>query len=125
MTDIERNTNSLPDGLLDCARALDDRKAEASLLLDVRGRSSITDFLYIVTGNSDPHVKALLNAAQKALKEPGEYVSVEYHPGCDWAVVDAIDFMIHIFKSEARDLYQLETLWKDAPRITITHLLES
>ncbi len=103
-----------PEGLADCVAALDDRKAIDLVVLDVRGLSSLTDFLVIAGANSEPHLKALINTACRELKASYGTVGTDGSPGSGWAVVDAIDFMIHVFEESQRHHYQLERLWNDA-----------
>lgn len=100
--------------------ALEDKKAEAVRILDVRGKSSITDYLVIATGTSDPHVKALKSALDMALKEAGvQLIGEDRALGSGWLVVDAFDFMIHLQTEEMREFYRLDQLWKDAPEVTL------
>lgn len=123
-SDPLQNLPEFPPELLECLKAIDDRKAEDIRFLDVRGLSSITDYLLIGTGNSDPHVRALVHAARSELKGSGaSLIGTEFEPGSGWGVVDAVDFMVHIFKPETRDFYQLESLWKDAREIEVKSLL--
>ncbi len=104
--------------------ALDDRKAVDPVILDVRGISSITDFLVIVTANSEPHMKALINTAQKELKGLGGLVRTDFNAGSGWAVIDAFDFMVHIFTAEQREVYRLESLWRDARSVGVDSVTE-
>jgi ribosome-associated protein len=98
-----------------CCQALDDKKAVELRVLDVSGQSSITNFLIIATATSGPHLKALRQAITDTLKEEGAHVSgVEFGADSGWLVVDAFEFMAHLFVAEQRDNYRLESLWKDA-----------
>lgn len=118
MSDRPLPTDPLPEALQACLVALDDRKAMDVALLDVRGISSITDYLLIASGNSEPHLKALMESVAQYLKDNKvTTMGTDYNPGSGWAVVDAFDFMVHIFLPEQRNLYQLERLWRDAPRL--------
>lgn len=124
MTD-DLNAN-LPEVLAACVRVLDDRKAEKLTVLDVRGLSTLTDFLVIATGNSDPHLRALVGATERELKNMhADVLGSEYYPGSGWAVVDAFDVMIHVFKQEDRDNYDLESFWKTAPRLPVGQWLSA
>lgn len=107
----------------ECYMALEDRKAMDIKILKVAGKSSITDYFVIATGNSLPHVKALRNALEKRLKElrVGR-IKIDYQPQSGWAVIDGFDFMVHLFIEEARAFYDLEALWKDAEIIDIEGL---
>lgn len=103
-----------------CRNALDDKKAIDLKILDVRGKSPITNFFILATANSEPHMKALASALDATLKELGvEAVGRDYASGSGWVVVDAFDFMAHIFQQEQRGLYKLESLWKDAKEIKL------
>jgi len=103
-----------------CWKALDDKKADNLKVLDVRGRSPITNYFIIATATSDPHMRALANELDKTLKELGvKAVGREYGAGSGWVVVDAFDFMAHIFLPEQRGMYGIEHLWKDADVIRL------
>ena len=98
-----------------CWKALDDKKAEDIKILDVRGKSPITNYFLIATATTDPHMRALAGELDKTLKDLGiKEVRREYNDGSGWIVVDAFDFMAHIFLPEQRGLYGMESLWKDA-----------
>lgn len=101
-----------------CRDALNDKKALDLKILDVRGKSPITNFFILATANSEPHMKALAGALDAALKELGvEAIGRDYAAGSGWIVVDAFDFMAHIFQEQQRGLYKLESLWKDAKEV--------
>ncbi len=97
---------------------LADKKGQDILILDVRGLSSITDYILIVSGNSPPHLKALLNDTEKELKINGVYCySKAGSPESGWIVLDYADVVIHIFSEEKRDYYSIEDLWDQAHRV--------
>lgn len=96
-------------------QALVEKKAEAVRVLDVRGKSSITDFLILATATSEPHVKALKAQLDHSLKEAGVHlIGHDRDTGSGWLVVDAFDFMVHLQTEEKREFYGLDSLWKDA-----------
>ena len=110
-----------------CWQALDDKKAENLKILDVQGRSPITNYFVIATATSEPHMRALAGELEKTLKdlnvksvgrENVKSVGREYSHGSGWMVVDAFDFMAHIFLPQQRGMYGIESLWKDANEIT-------
>lgn len=106
-----------------CCEALDDKKAIDLRILDVRKISSVTDYLIIASGNSQPHLKALRSAAERALKDAKAHiVGAESGESSGWQVVDAFDFMVHLFTPEMRSNYRLEQLWKDAGEIKVADL---
>lgn len=99
----------------ECVHALDDRKCENLVILDVRGKSTITDFLVICSGNSAPHLRALSQAAERAVgHKPGKTSRQMEDFESGWVVTDGIDFVVHIFTPETRDFFRMESLWKDA-----------
>jgi ribosome-associated protein len=98
-----------------CCQALDDKKAVELRVLDVSGKSSITNFLIIATATSAPHLKALRTALEAVLKEQKAAISgSEFGADSGWLVVDAFEVMAHLFLADQRDNYRLEALWKDA-----------
>lgn len=101
-----------------CAEAADHRKGENIIVLDLRGISSVSDFFVIVSGSSEPHLKAIRNEIEHRLKE--KHVSpkgIDGFPQSQWVVMDYIDVMVHIFAKDQREFYALERLWGDAKSI--------
>ena len=114
-TSKKTKTNPTLDEIRCAVTAIEDKKGEAIRVLDVRNKSSITDYLVLATGTSDPHVKAMKAALDTALKEKGVHlIGEDREIGSGWVVVDAFDFMVHLQTEEMRDLYRLDQLWKDA-----------
>ena len=105
-------------------RSLDEKKAEDLRVLDVRAKSSITDYLVLATGTSEPHLRALRVELEKTIDAAGEpIVGVESVEGSGWTVFDAFDIMVHLFTTENRAKYRLELLWKDAVEVPVAGLL--
>lgn len=99
-------------------RAIEDKKGSAIRVLDVRGKSSITDYLILATGNSNPHLKAMKTGLDGALKDAGvELLGATREVDSGWLVVDAFDFMVHLQTEELRATYQLDQLWGDAAEV--------
>ena len=97
------------------AQVIYDRKGFNILALDVRGLSSITDFLLIAEGNVDRHVSSIGRAIIDELEERGEKpIFVEGLGTGDWAVLDYGEIMVHIFSPGLRERYSLERLWKES-----------
>ena len=111
--------DEIPDLPSEVARAAElalDRKAQDVTLLDLRNLSSATDFFLIATGRSDTHVSAIADHVIDELKKEGvRPVGVEGLRGGRWVLVDYVDFVVHVFHPAAREFYQLERLWGDAP----------
>lgn len=117
-------TASVPEGLpSSLERAIElavDRKARDILLLDLRGISDATDFFLIMSGTSDVHVRAVSEHILEELKKEGARAGhAEGQRGGHWVLLDYIDFVVHIFYPAAREFYQLERLWGDAPTYPI------
>ena len=91
--------------------SLDDAKAEDIIPIDLRGKTSLADTMVIATGRSTTHVSAIADRVAKACKEAGIVAKVEGLPHCDWVLVDASDVIVHIFRPEVRQFYNLEKLW--------------
>jgi ribosome-associated protein len=91
---------------------LDDAKAENIVTIDLNGKSSIGDFMIIATGRTDRHVGAIGDQLQRNLKDEGQgRVRVEGMPQCDWVLVDTGDIIVHVFRPEVREFYNLEKMW--------------
>lgn len=113
------DSNSLSDLPHEVARAVEllfDRKALDVTLLDLRQVSTATDYFLIATGRSDTHVSAIGDHVVDELKNEGVRPSgVEGMRGGRWVLIDYVDFVVHVFHPAAREFYQLERLWGDAP----------
>ena len=91
------------------------KKAEGVLLLDLRKITTMTDFFIICTGRSDTQVKAIAEAViEGAKKERMGLYHVEGLEALTWVLIDLVDVVVHVFKPETRQYYQLERLWRDA-----------
>jgi len=103
------------------AQAALDKKALDVVVIDVRGRSSYTDLLVLASGTSDRHVEAIAQGAVGELKKEHEHpaLGVEGLREGQWALVDFGDVILHVFHQFTRDVYALEELWADAPRIEV------
>lgn len=92
-------------------------KAHGVVILDLREISTATDYFVMASGNSDVQVKAIAEHVVDELKKEGvRPAHVEGLRGGRWVLLDYIDFVVHVFHPQARDFYQLENLWGDAPR---------
>lgn len=99
---------------------LDDRKAEDIVTLDLREHANIADYFIIATGANKPHLKALYDGLQRLFKDAGfKGFHKEGVPDSGWMIMDFQGIMVHIFERELREFYDLEKLWKDAPRMDI------
>ena len=95
---------------------LDDMKAEDTVTIDLRGKSAFSDHMIITTGRVNRHVGAIAENLVKGLKESGiASPHVEGLPNCDWVLIDSGDVIVHIFRPEVREFYNLERLWTQGP----------
>lgn len=99
-------------------QSLEEDKAEDIVSLDIRGRSSFADHMIVASGRSNRHVGALADHVLRKLKEAGAGgLRVEGLPGCDWVLVDAGDLIVHLFRPEVRQFYNIEKMW--APPVPV------
>lgn len=120
MTSNQSETSSTLNEIRRAISTIEDKKGESIRVLDVRGKSSITDYIILVTGTSNPHVKAIKTALDETFKEAGVALLGENRDvGSGWIVIDAFDFVIHLQTAEKRDFYRLDHLWKDAQIVEI------
>ena len=105
-----------------CAEGALDKKAENVVILDMRGISSFTDFFLLVSGTSEPQLKAIAGSIRGKVRDAtGERpIAEDGYPGSQWVIIDYGNVIVHIFHTEIRYVYDLESLWSDARRIEIT-----
>ncbi|MEP9365808.1 ribosome silencing factor [Xanthobacter sp. VNH20] len=96
---------------------LDDDKSEDIVSIDLRGKTSIADYMVVASGRSQRHVGGIAEHLIEALKAAGvRDVRVEGQPACDWVLIDAGDVIIHIFQPEVRSFYSIEKMWSGTAR---------
>ena len=102
-----------------CRDLADNKKAEDLVVLDVRKLSSVTDYFVIVSGTSEPHLRAIVNEISDMLRKDHEVRprSVDGTVHGAWVVLDFFDVIVHIMRADVREHYDLEGLWGDAPRV--------
>jgi len=99
---------------------LDDRKAEDVVVLDLRQHANIADYFVIATGANKPHLKALYDGLQRCFKDAGfKGYQKAGVPDSGWMIMDYHGIMVHVFERDLREFYDLEKLWKDAPRVEV------
>jgi len=92
-------------------RQLDDMKAEDTVTIDLRTKSSLSDYLIVTSGRSNRHVGAIADRVVEDLDKSGVGTRVEGQPHCDWVLIDAGDVVVHLFRPEVRSFYNLERMW--------------
>ena len=98
--------------IVDCIK---DKKGTEIIILDIKGLSSLTDYFIVCTSDSDPKTRALVNHIKKELsREKIKPVHIEGLECLDWGLIDYFDTVVHVFKKDSREFYNIERLWADA-----------
>ena len=93
-------------------KSLDDNKAEDIVQIDLRGKSSVADHMVICSGRSSRQVSSIAEKlADEVKQELGVLAKTEGKDTGDWVLLDAGDVIIHVFRPEVREFYQLEKMW--------------
>lgn len=103
-----------------CARRCLEKKAENVVVLDLEDKSSVADFFVICSGFSDRQVSAIADFVSAEGRKAG--AKLYSHEGIRegrWALIDFGTVIVHVFQDQLRDFYNLESLWRDAPRIRL------
>ena len=104
------------DALKTVLHCLDDAKAEGTVTIDIAGKSSLGDHMVVTSGRSHRHVGAIADRLVSDLKDAGVGpLRVEGLPHCDWVLIDAGDLIVHVFRPEVREFYNLEKMWAAEP----------
>jgi ribosome-associated protein len=108
--------NASGEALKTVLASLEDAKAEGTITIDIQNKSSIGDFMVVTSGRSHRHVGAIADRLIADLKAAGTGpVRVEGLPHCDWVLVDAGDLIVHVFRPEVREFYNIEKMWSAEP----------
>jgi ribosome-associated protein len=112
---------------LQLAALADSKLAEEIVVLDMRDLVSYTDYLVICTARNERQLNAVIDEVRLRLKQdegliPGQ---TEGGGGAGWAVLDYLDCVLHVFTPDARRRYDLEELWRDAPRVELPESADS
>ena len=108
-SDSTRFSNAKLDTIIKLAL---DKKAQELIVLDVR-KQTITDYFIICSGNSDPQMKAISDNIRKGTPKKPHHI--EGYENKNWILLDYFEIIVHIFKNDERQYYNLESLWLDAP----------
>ena len=94
-------------------KSLEDAKAEETVAIDIIGKSSLADHMVVTSGRSNRHVSAVADQVVKALRDNGfSKPRIEGLPHADWVLVDGGDVIVHIFRPEVREFYNIEKMWQ-------------
>ncbi|WP_291745430.1 ribosome silencing factor [Bauldia sp.] len=101
------------DALNVVLKSLDDSKAEDVTSIDITGKTTIGDYMVVASGRSHRHVGSLADRLIQDLKSAGiRDIRVEGQKSCDWVLVDTGDVIVHVFRPEVRDFYNIEKMWR-------------
>lgn len=100
-------------------KAIDDKKGEEVLILDVSGISSFTDYFVICHGHNPKQNQAICGGIQETLKKEEQLPAthIEGYREAEWILMDYLDFVVHILSPQARQFYKLEKLWSDGVKV--------
>jgi ribosome-associated protein len=115
------NYNSLPEGVRLAVAAAQNKKAAGISVLELSGVGAFTSYFVICTGFSTPQVQAICTEVEEQLYK-GLGRSPEHREGrgsSEWALLDFGSFIVHVFSEQARHYYDLERLWRSAPKLEI------
>ena len=101
--------------------ALEDVKAVAIMVIDVCGKTSLTDYLVIASGNSDRHLLTLRDVVLQAAARAGvKPLGIEGERAAEWILIDLVDCVVHLMRPATRAFYDLERLWSVGPEPQVT-----
>ena len=99
--------------------SLDDDKAEDVVQIDLRGKTAIGDYMVIASGRSTRQVSSMADKLVERLKQDfGRLSRVEGKDAGDWVLIDTGDVIVHIFRPDVREFYQLEKMWLDGGELS-------
>jgi ribosome-associated protein len=106
------DTGPVADLLKLIERTLEDGQAESPVVIDLRGKSSIADYMLVASGRSQRQLASLADRLLEALRGRGKSRALaEGLPHSDWVLIDAGDVIVHLFRPESRTRYNLEKMW--------------
>lgn|SRR5579875_3759263 len=107
--------------LREAVQAAASKKAQEPVLLDVRKLAGICDYFFLCHGANPPQIQAIAEAIELRLKKNYGLLPAHREGGRDgeWLVLDYLDFIVHIFSLKTRRFYDLERLWRGAPRLAL------
>jgi len=116
--DATRQAEPVPAAVAAAARAADDKGGSAIVVLDVSAVSGFTSYFVITSAPNERQVKAIVEQVEATVAQDCDErpSAIEGLDTRDWVLMNYGYFLVHVFKQEARDFYDLERLWRDAPR---------
>ncbi|MCE0505994.1 MULTISPECIES: ribosome silencing factor [unclassified Roseivivax] len=116
MTGPTHADHSSEDTLALIRKSLDDMKADDTVQIDLRGKSAMADYMVVCSGRSSRQVGAIADKVVEDLKQAHGLLSkVEGKETGDWVLIDSGDVIVHVFRPEVREFYQIEKMWVPTP----------
>lgn len=113
--------NNIDEKILEIVkRSLDDNKADDIVVIDLRGKTSLASYMVVASGTSQRHVASIAEKVQLNLKAEGYKSITEGEEKADWVLIDAFDVIVHIFKPEVREFYNIEKMWQSVVKSRAT-----
>lgn len=97
--------------------SLEDMKADDVVIIDLAGKTSIASYMVVASGTSNRHVASIAQKIEENLKKAGYKCAVEGEDKADWVLIDAFEVIVHIFRPEVREFYNLEKMWQSAANL--------
>ncbi len=109
--------NEKQDEITVIKNSLEDMKADDVVVIDLKGKTSIASYMVVASGTSNRHVASIAQKIEENLKKNGYVCSVEGEEKADWVLIDAFDVIVHIFRPEVREFYNLEKMWQSVANL--------
>lgn len=105
-------------------QAADAKQARNMALLDLRGRTLMTDYFFICSGTSSTQIRTIVDNILLVMKRAGlGGIRVEGYDAANWVLMDYGDVVVHVMEPGTREYYGLETFWGDAPRVPLEQIV--
>lgn len=102
------------------ATAIDDKKGVDIKVLDLRGITEIADYFVLATGNNTAHIRSISDNVEEKIEEKGlSHLRKQGHDEANWIIIDYGDIVVHLFKPETREYYDLEKFWRNAKEVKV------
>jgi len=117
---LKRKKDDTKKRVILCVNAALEKKAKNIIILNMQKVTSFADYSIVCSGNSDRQVQSIAQAIEENMKKNGFLpLGIEGERTAQWILMDYADIIVHVFYEPVRDLYDMERLWSDAPRMEI------
>ena len=117
---MKRKKDDTKKRVILCVNAALEKKAKNIIILNMQKVTSFADYSIVCSGNSDRQVQSIAQAIEENMKKNGFLpLGIEGEKTAQWILMDYADIIVHVFYEPVRDLYDMERLWSDAPRMEI------